>query len=239
MNLSAFARTAHRGLFCTRDGIPENSLPAFERAVRLGCAAELDVRCTLDGVPVVFHDWDLQRMTGVHGGLPLAFWRDLRQLRLSRSPYGIPLFSEVLGLVRGRIPLLVDIKNEGLAGEVEEAVARQLADYHGMCAVMSFNPLSLLWFRRHMPLIPRGQAICGEACGIPDELEAIVRDRMLPTFQAKPAFAAYSLSDLSPELCEKFRAKGVGLLGWTVRTPAEFEAARRLGVGIIFERECG
>ena len=56
---------AHRGLH--GNGIPENSVPAFLKAIEAGYAIETDVRLSKDGVPVVFHDDTLVRMTGRNG----------------------------------------------------------------------------------------------------------------------------------------------------------------------------
>lgn len=103
-------RYAHRGLHCAQDGIPENSLPAFRRAVEAGYGIELDLHLTTDGQLVVFHDDTLDRVCGVTGRVDEKSYAELQQLRLLGTEERIPLFSEVLDIVAGKIPMIVEVK---------------------------------------------------------------------------------------------------------------------------------
>ncbi|HIT62490.1 MAG TPA: glycerophosphodiester phosphodiesterase, partial [Candidatus Caccovivens faecavium] len=132
---------AHRGL---HDKVsPENSLSAFEKAVENGYAIELDVQLLADDTVVVFHDESLSRMTGNDGYIKFLNKEDLKVLKLGNSKEHIPTFEEVLKLVNGRTPLLIEIKNQFKVGKLEQKVIALLKDYKGEYAVQSFNPFSL------------------------------------------------------------------------------------------------
>ena len=145
---------AHRGLF--GDGCEENSLPAFHRAVQAGWAIELDVRLSRDGEVVVFHDDSLQRMCGVDALVSDRTWEELEALCLGNTRDRIPRFSQVLSLVDGRVPLLVELKNGTKNKELCDRVGRALCAYTGVYAIESFNPMIVRWFKRHMPHVFRG-----------------------------------------------------------------------------------
>lgn len=103
-------RYAHRGLHCAAEGVPENSLPAFRRAVEAGYGIELDLHLTTDGRLAVFHDDTLDRVCGVSGRVEEKSYEELRQLRLLGTEEYIPLFEEVLEIVAGRIPMIIEVK---------------------------------------------------------------------------------------------------------------------------------
>ena len=105
-------RYAHRGLHCSADSVPENSLAAFRRAIRHGYGSELDVHLLRDGTLAVFHDSDLKRMTGVTGVLEDCTAQDLAALHLAGTPETIPQLCEVLSLYEGTgLPLVVELKS--------------------------------------------------------------------------------------------------------------------------------
>ena len=148
---------AHRGLH--DELTPENSLSAFSRAVKAGFPIELDVRPIDDGSVVVFHDDGIKRMTNRDGYVCKLSKSDLAEIRLAGSDERIPYFSEVLELVDGRVPILIEIKNSNSnkSGELEQAVLDALRRYEGEYAVQSFNPYSMEFFKKNAPQIPRGQ----------------------------------------------------------------------------------
>lgn len=146
---------AHRGLH--NDMIPENSLIAFQNAVDKGYNIELDVQLISDGTVVVFHDATLSRMTGKNGNLKSLTRADLKTLKLKNSQETIPTFEEVLKLVAGRTPMIIEIKNQSKVGLLEQKVIELLKNYQGEYAIASFNPKVLAYFKKHAPQIPRGQ----------------------------------------------------------------------------------
>lgn len=148
---------AHRGLHSRDKSVPENSLEAFELAARAGYGMELDVQLSKDGQVVVFHDDTLERVCGVKARVDELSYEELKKLRLCGTEHTIPLFSEVLTTIRGRGPLIVELKNGKRNRELCEKTYRLLSDYRGEVCVESFNPFIVAWFRFHAKDLVRGQ----------------------------------------------------------------------------------
>ena len=148
---------AHRGMFNKNEGIPENSMPSFEKAINEGYIIELDIHLLKDGKIVVFHDDDLERMTGVKKKIKDCTYNEIKEFKLNGTNYTIPLFLDVLNLVNGKVPILIELKYDRKNGELERELAKILTDYKGDYAVQSFNPCSVNWFKRNLPEVPRGQ----------------------------------------------------------------------------------
>ena len=136
---------AHRGLHSMEAHAPENSLAAFRRAVHAGYGIELDVQLTKDDVPVVFHDFTLQRVCAAAGKIRDFTLEELKQFRLDGTKEAIPTLAEVLQLVDGQVPLLVEMKCEDLGVHVCEKADGILKNYRGNYVMESFNPFALLW----------------------------------------------------------------------------------------------
>jgi len=148
---------AHRGLHNNKAGIPENSLAAFEKAAAAGYGIELDVHLTKDKIPVVFHDDTLDRVCGVPGRPEDRTYEELAALRLYGTEERIPKLEEVLDLVGGRVPLIVEMKIPLTDISVCAYADQLLRKYEGVYCIESFNPLGLLWYRRNNPDVIRGQ----------------------------------------------------------------------------------
>ncbi len=224
---------AHRGLH--GDGAPENSLAAIERAVDAGYAVEVDIQLSADGVPVVFHDDNLERMTGEPGKLAAVPSHTLRDLELHDTPYRIPHLDEVLATVDGQAPLLVELKNYGAPGPLEVAVRDELAAYDGRFAIQSFNPRSVGWFARHQPGWPRGQ-IAGAFDGI--ELAAwkkLLLRRLLLNPISRPGFITYEHAELPYWPVTLHRRLGLPVLAWTVRSRRDQRRVEPYADNVIFE----
>jgi len=228
---------AHRGLHdATR---AENSMSAFAAAVSAGYGIELDVRLTRDGEVVVFHDDTLERVAGVCGRVDSYTLAELREMRLLGTADTIPTFREVLDLVGGRVPLLVEIKEEVFKYDVTEAVAKMLRDYEGEYIVESFNPLALVRFRSLVPGVP-----CGLLCDnyltqkkYRKPMYFIVQF-MLFNVRCRPDFIAFNhlgWRNSSLLLIRAFFRK-TPLICWTVKSAEEEAEAKKHGfTGIIFE----
>jgi glycerophosphoryl diester phosphodiesterase len=147
---------AHRG-FYDNVLIPENSLAAFNAAVAKGYAIELDVHLSKDGEVIVFHDEDFKRATGQHGRVTETAYPQFQGYFLWHTQEKIPTLKQTLELVHGQVPVLIEIKNAGEAGLLEEKVNQLITNYSGPLIIVSFNPKSLEWFRVHAPDILRGQ----------------------------------------------------------------------------------
>lgn len=223
---------AHRGLHDKTN--PENSLGAFEKAVESGYAIELDVQLLSDDTAVVFHDDSLSRMTGNDGYIKFLTKEDLKVLKLSGTKEHIPTLEEVLKLVDGRTPLLIEIKNQFKVGKLEQKVIDLLKNYKGEFAVQSFNPYSLKYFKHHAPSILRGQLsgyFKGEKLSF---LKKFVLKRMaFNKSVSEPNFISYDASTLPNRFVRKF--KTLPLLAWTVRSKEEYMKVIKHCDNIIFE----
>lgn len=229
-----YRQVAHRGLHDRELGIPENSLPAFARAVEHGKAIELDLHATADNRLVVLHDFQLKRMTGVPGIVEEWTLEDLRKLRLQGTDAQIPTLDEVLELVNGRVPLLLEIKSErlGEVGRLEPVLMKRLASYQGEFILEAFNPEVLVWLHRHAPQYIRGQL--GNLDDENRQFKFYSRHLMFNPL-SRPDFIAFDIQKIDYKLRLACRKHGLPLLGWTVRTEAELKKADRLCDGVIYE----
>lgn len=224
---------AHRGYHSKN--IPENSLTAFSKAIEKGYAIELDVQLLSDGTVVVFHDESLARMTGNDGYLKYLRKEDLKALYLKDSKEHIPTFEEVLKLVDGKTPLVIEIKNKHKIGNLEQAVIDMLKNYNGEYAVVSFNPFSLGYFKQHAPQIIRGQTSGSLKNSGLSWLKRTWLKRL--KFNAKvsqPHFISYEASELPNRFVKKY--KNLPLLAWTVKSKEEYLKVVKYCDNIIFEK---
>ena len=229
---------AHRGLHSKQ--YPENSLPAFFLAVQHGYGIELDVQLSADGEVMVFHDVLLKRMCGVNSKLSVNKRATLTALRLGNTQYTIPTLEQVLTLVDGRVPLLIEIKGDGKEESLCERLSEMLDVYSGAFAIQSFNPQVLRWFKKHRPRFARGQLFTGvkEVKGRKaPKLCAFMLSNMLFNVLSRPDFISVSgtkMKNLSFRLCVSlFKCRG---FVWTVRNQKQYRACHRKSLHTIFER---
>lgn len=227
---------AHRGL---HDALNvENSLEAFERACQHGFGIELDVQLSRDGHVVVFHDDTLLRMTGDSRRVDQVDLAELQTLSLlGRSR--IPTFAEVLALVNGRVPLLVEIKNGKRNNLLCEKVMAQLRAYRGRYIIESFNPLILRWLRKNAPEVIRGQLVGPKVTYIAAQMgvfQSIVLSSLALNFLARPDFVAYDVTAPGFTAPKLQRALfHTPLAAWTVCDEATYRACLARNESPIFE----
>jgi glycerophosphoryl diester phosphodiesterase len=221
---------AHRGLH--GGDIPENSRAAFAAAIGEGHGIELDVVASRDGEAIVFHDYDLARLTEQQGPVAERSSAELRRIGLSGSQETIPSLSEALQLIAGRVPLLIEVKApERQVAPLCLAVLRALDGYRGAVGVMSFNPGVAHWFGRHGERVPRGLVVTEQGKGrIRGRLE-----RRLALWRARPDFLAYDIRDLPSLMSMRARARGLPVLTWTCRGREDRERAADHADQIIYE----
>ncbi len=230
------AEYAHRGLHNAE--IPENSLRAFSEAIVRRYGIELDLQLSSDNVVMVFHDYDLKRMCGVDKKLSECSCAELQSMHLSGSDQTIPTFEQVLRLVGGKIPMVVELKGESRDCRLCSAVAEMLDVYGGIFCVESFNPLILSWFKKYRPNYIRGQLVTGEfkKLSIALRIRNYILHAMLLNFLSRPDFIAYDINSrmtLSHKICiNLFGAKPVA---WTVRDKATFDINKKSKIISIFE----
>ncbi|MFN3990988.1 MAG: glycerophosphodiester phosphodiesterase family protein [Erythrobacter sp.] len=206
---------AHRGLH--GEGVPENSRAAAAGAIARGMGIECDIQMSKDNLPLVFHDWELDRLTAERGPVAARSAGDLCRIALADTAQTIWRLGELLDLVAGRVPLLIEIKSrpDFALAEACIAIARELAGYGGPYAVMSFDPRMGEWFAKHVPAATRGLVITDtldhgykSAWRAPHALE-----------RAAPDFLASDVRDIPGALTALWREAGRPLLTWTVRSP--------------------
>ncbi len=226
---------AHRGLHSNNSDIPENSIPAFELAIKNNLPIELDVHALKDGMVVVFHDNNLKRMTGVDKKISECNFEEINELRLLGSNYKIPTLIEVLKLVNNKVPILIETKSTSSIGYLEKRLLKLLKNYNGRYAIQSFNPLSILWFRIHSNKIFRGQL---SSYFKHDKISIVTKflvKNLLTNFITKPNFISYNIDNLPNIRVSRLRKKGMPIFGWTIRNMDEYKKAKRYCDSIIFE----
>ncbi len=225
---------AHRGLFDKKQGIPENSLPAFKRAAESNFGIETDVQMTKDGVLVVFHDDDLFRMTGIKGKLTDFTFAELSQLRLDGTDYGIPTFDEFLKAAQG-VNLVVEIKTHENIGEVERKTYEALKSYKGNYCVESFNPFIIRWFKRHAPEVIRGTLSCSfENAPFSKLKKRLLADLKLCKWNGSQ-FIAYDGATIADNKAVKKFAKKIPIICWTVTSQKMYEELHDCFDNMIFD----
>lgn len=225
---------AHRGLFDNENGIPENSIPAFERAYEHGFAIETDVQMSSDGVLVVFHDDDLKRMTGEDGIVAEKTFEELRRLRLIGTDCVIPTFDEFLQAANG-VHLVVEIKTHKRIGEVETKVRDALKGYKGHYCIESFDPFIIRWFKLHAKDVIRGQ-LSSSFEGAPWSKFKIrlLADLKLCRWNGSQFIAYHGYSLRGNKAVMRF-AKKIPILCWTVRSQQEYDDLHDCFDNMIFD----
>lgn len=234
---------AHRGLHDAARGVVENAAPAFEAAIAGGFGIECDLRPAADGTPFVFHDLELSRLIDAPGLITEQPAAALSRLTYRGSSARLLGLSDLLDLVAGRVPLLVEIKSEWQLPDPVflGAIARHLSVYRGPVAVMSFDPAVVAALKPLLPAVPRG-IVAGlyEGGGWWDDVltpeRAFRLSHLIDSGPAAPQFFAYHVKSL-PTPVTRFLREGLGmpLFTWTVRTAAERVTAATWADAPIFE----
>ena len=227
---------AHRGLH--GEGIPENSLAAFEKACSEGFGIELDVQLSSDGEVMVFHDYTLVRMTGVEKKLCELTADELSALHLADTEERIPTLRDVLALVDGRVPILVELKGESGNTSLCPKVAELLLAYEGPYCIESFNPLLLRAMRKELPDVFYG-LLYTNVCREKKKYSALncLLSVMAFNILAKPNFIAYN-EEYRDAICVRLATQfyRASRFVWTVRSKENLDLAHRLSEYPIFEK---
>lgn len=220
---------AHRGLHDTN--CPENSLGAFKKAIEKGCAIELDVQVLVDGTVVVFHDENLKRMTSVSGIMQNIKYDDIKPLFLNKTQCKIPTLKEVLNLVKGQVPLLIEIKKNVKKKQIKN-ILEEMEKYRGQYAIQSFDPFILRRVRRWNKSVLRGQLSSGFKGEKMSRFRKNVLTKMKLNWVSKPNFISYNVEDLPNRYVTK---TGLPVIGWTVKSGRQYDKIKSFCDNIIFE----
>jgi glycerophosphoryl diester phosphodiesterase len=220
---------AHRGYHDLRRGRPENTLAAFDAAVAARYAIECDLHISADGVPVVFHDETLERLTGESRILRDLTSAELRDFRVAGTGEWIPRLDELLSLVAGRVPLIIELKHvPGRDCGLAAATVEQLKRYSGPAALRSFDPRLVSEVRVAEPNLPRGLTAIGDwRCGF---------QHLRAAFMLGVDFVSYNIDDLpTPMPLFARHVLRLPLICWTVRTAEQRQKAEKWTDQITFE----
>ena len=238
---------AHRGLYDAQSDIPENSIAAFLKAVENGYGIELDVQLTKDGIPVIFHDVKTGRLLRdekavvVNKVLTELTLEELQRYHLLTSKEQVPLFEDVLKLVDGKVPLIVELKVSNSSTDINALCSTAdllLQKYHGLYCVESFHPACVNWFRKNRPEIIRGQLAEHPNPQAKGKMFIATRimQYLLTNFITRPNFIAYNhhnRHNLSRMLCHRLFKNPA--IAWTIRSKQELEDNRKYFDYFIFE----
>jgi len=220
---------AHRGFHDLNRTRWENTLAAFAAAVDRDYAIECDVHLSADGVPVIFHDDDLKRLTGAEGFVWQRTAAELGALKVGGTDDRVPTLAEMLTLVAGHVPLVIELK--GIPGHdagLVARVAKELRRYHGEVALMSFDHWLVRDFVRDAAGIPAGLTAWGD------------KDHMLEAHFSMLgngiSFVSYDVAALPNPFVSFVRERlSMPVISWTVRDEAAVERSRAHADQMTFE----
>ena len=233
---------AHRAYHDIAAGRPENSRAAILAAIDAGYGIEIDLQMSADGQAMVFHDYGLSRLTRETGAVRQRSAQSLGAIPLIGADETIPTLPEILDLVAGRVPVLLELKDQDGAmgrdvGPLERATAEAVAGYAGPVAVMSFNPHSVAALAEYAPDVPRGLTTSAyDPTDWPLSAAICAQLRDIPDFdRVGAAFISHEVTDLDRKRVMDLRAAGVPVLTWTVTSLDQAEDVAGYCDNITFE----
>ncbi len=228
------ALIAHRGLH--GGGIPENSLAAFGAAVRGGYIIELDVYVLADGNVAVFHDDNLMRMCEANVAIKDLTARKLCKYVLGGTDEHIPLLEDVLELIDGAVPIIIELKYDASIGLLEKALLPLLEKYTGEYALKSFDPRIVRNLRRMCHSVPVGQLYSNEMFAKVSGLKRWLFMRIVNWSMRRSDFISVDQNDLNEPIINTLRAFGKPILTWTITSADERLAAAKMADNCICEK---
>lgn len=226
---------AHRGLHSGKE-IPENSISSFKACIEAKLPIELDVHIMTDGTALVFHDDSFERMTGYEREMYLSSYDDVKDLKLLDSEERIPTLEDVLTLVNGQVPLVIELKCLKHDGRLEHQVYNLLKEYEGPYCIQSFNPFTLLWFKRYAPEVVRGM-ISGSLHNSTVSLwrKVIIRS-MVFAFLIKPHYIAFEWDKFwYPSMWVVRIFTRIPIIAWCIKNKNQQAIMKSKTSNIIFE----
>ena len=221
---------SHRGIYDNKI-IFENTIESFKKAIKKNYAIELDIHITKDKKIIVFHDHNLKRLTGIDKIVEDTNYEDL-----SNNTLKIPTLDEVLNLVNGKVPILIELKQERKVGKLEEETMKILSKYKGIYLIQSFNPITLLWFKKNYPNTTRGQLSCKYKNKKVNPIYKFILKNMYLNFITKPNFISYKYNELSTKKIKKYQKKNIKVYSWTINNKEEYNKYKDLYDILICEK---
>ncbi|MDO4962507.1 MAG: glycerophosphodiester phosphodiesterase family protein [bacterium] len=225
---------AHRGMHNINKNILENSIEAFRLAIKNNFIIELDLHIIKDGSVVVFHDDNLKRLTGVDKKIKDLNYDELSRLKLINTEDYIPLFKDVLKVIDGKVPIIIELKSDSKSYLLEKEVLRLLENYKGIFAIQSFNPFSIYYIRKKSPNVIIGQLSSDFRNKKMLKLKKIILKNMLFNYLVKPDFISYDIRSLPSKRIKKLSRTKL-ILGWTVKNNKDYIKAKKYCDNFICE----
>ncbi len=225
----------HRGLHNIHEGVVEHSRVSIQRAIASGLPIEIDLESSYDNENFVIHDKTLDRLTNGTGVIRELLADEVSSYGLIHSGEPILRFHELLDLVNGAVPLMIEFKNRELT--VIPAVKRAaelLLRYKGEFAIHSFNPMHLEWFAEHLPQVTRGLLTTDT-----DIMEA--RDQYLIAFlrnRMRPHYCSHQCRQTNSWTFQWIFELGIPILAFTVRDLEDWELSKAFAANMFFEFIC-
>lgn len=204
---------AHRGIHINE---PENSTKAIKEAIKKNYTVEFDVHLLKDGTIVVFHDDNLKRMTGINKKLKDCTYEEIKNIKLLNTNNHIPTLKEILKEVDGKVPIIVELKYDRRVGKLEKELVKILDNYKGKFCIMSFNPLSIRWFKKHKPEYIRGLLISHKT-----KKKRFLSNKIM-IFLSKPDFISCNYKLYKNKKIKK-QMKKIPVIAWTIKNDKNYE----------------
>ena len=230
---------AHRGLFNNKSEAPENSMAAFRKAVEAGYGIEFDIHLSKDGEAVVMHDANMKRACKVDDLITNYTVAELKEkFRLFNSDEQIPTLREVLELVDGKVPLIIEFKGETTNVDLCEKTVDLLDAYKGVWCMESFNPVMVRWYRTHRPNRMRGQLSMNYVKdeGVKHTVMDYAFQNLIFNFLTKPDFIAFDHNEMNMFTFSLIRKLyHPYTFAWTIKNQDELENAKKKFDFMIFD----
>ena len=222
---------SHRGIH-DNTKIYENTLEAFKLALKKKYIIELDVHITKDKEIVVFHDYNTKRITGKDLIIEETNYKELNNQKIIH----IPTINEVLNLVKGKVPLLIEIKQQKKVGELEQKLMTILEKYQGQYAIQSFNIKTIYWFKKNYPKVIRGQLSCNFKKVKLNPLAKLLLKKMVFNLITKPDFISYKYNEITTKKINKLKGKKITILAWTINNKEDYNKYKDTFDNLICEK---
>jgi len=230
------SKLAHRGLHTKDLSVAENSMAAFKRGMEAGYGLELDLNMLKDETIVVFHDNNLKRLTGIDRHISTFDYPEIKTLKLLNTNESIPTLDDLLSLVKGQVPLLIELKPFGHIERFCEIVYEKLKHYQGKFAIFSFHPGVVKWFKKHAPDIIRGQ-ISTNFKGSKDTkpILGFLLTRLFFNRFTKPDFISYNVEHMPNKYIDKAKKRGLTIISYVARNQKTYDFVKQNYDNIVFE----
>ena len=235
MDIKDYKLIAHRGLYNNKEGIVENTIKAFNKAIEKGYAIELDVQILKDGNLIVFHDDNLLRLTGINKRVYDSTLEYIKSVNLLNTNEKIPTLKEVLDTVLGKVPLVIEIKSGIFSHGIEKKLYDVLKEYNGKFCIESFNPFSVLWFKNNASLVPRGLLTTKNYSSFKKFLISITNNLSFTNKLLKLDFLGCNYKNINSKLIKRTKNSKIYLFAYTINNEKEYEKLKDICDGIIFE----